>query len=340
MVLPNTPDIIYQPNKVTNGRYEGFSGMQWRILCCLVSRLQRAIELEMQGKKVDAGDFFRECTEKEGLEVIIPLGSITTRKNYPEIKHAAEKLRIIGVNFPVTRNGEKYRRYTGLINEYDIPEREKGQKLFLHLYLRKEVAQILISIEKKLNGSPMQFTSFQFTVAMSFKNKYSYKLYWLISSWKSKGGFFITLANLKLDLGLFNNEYPNYADFKKRVLLPVQKELKEKADCWFNHSERDFEVWSGNKITGLNFKIIEHKNSDKTNQMWDYVKSMLRLHCGFGEKHIRSLRPIFNENNKYEEVMVKINELTNYVSNPDKPIKNKQAYMASALLSGFIHSEG
>lgn len=113
----------------------------------------------------------------------------------------------------------------------------------------------------------------------------------------------------------------------------------EKADCWFNCREREFEIWSGNKITGLNFKIVERKDSDKSNEMWDYVRNMLRLHCGFGDKHIRNLRLIFNANNKYEHVMIKISELMDYISNPAKPIKNKQAYMVSALLTEFLHSD-
>lgn len=91
---------------------------------------------------------------------------------------------------------------------------------------------------------------------MKATNKYTYKLYMIISSWKQKGGFKISVEELKTQLGIHPNEYQLYKEFKRRVLVPVQNDLEFRSDCWFNCAKAGFEQRNERKVTYLNFKIM------------------------------------------------------------------------------------
>ncbi|RYX84803.1 RepB family plasmid replication initiator protein, partial [bacterium] len=113
----------------------------------------------------------------------------------------------------------------------------------------------------------------------------------IISSWKKKGGFIIALSVLKEQLGV-TDQYPNYYDFKRRVLLPAYEELLEKADCWFNCKGKDFEIRDGKTITHLSFKVITPEFAEEDSKKTAYIERILRDNYKFTDADIVSIESV------------------------------------------------
>jgi plasmid replication initiation protein len=107
----------------------------------------------------------------------------------------------------------------------------------------------------------------------------------LISSWKSKGGFTISIADFR-EMLMLGDKYPTYKDLKARVIKPAQDELFEKADCWFNCNTRDFEIRKGRTVTQLHFKVIVPDLKQLKEVKKQKIIEMLRIHFGFKEEHL------------------------------------------------------
>ena len=95
--------------------------------------------------------------------------------------------------------------------------------------IAKDVASLLVAIDRNMHGKPENYTSFILQVATNAKNKYTSRIYKLISSWKKKGGFYVPINDFRewIQLG---NKYQDYKEMKRRILMPVQQELENQAD--------------------------------------------------------------------------------------------------------------
>lgn len=332
IILPGQT-FIYQSNRVTNGRFEGFTLTQYKLLAAVMLQFQKAIQLEMEGKDWRQGDLFTDENNKDMVRVGIPLSYISKPNQYPDIVAQAKGLMNAKATLKSSQ-GDDYISIASIVTRIDVPKKEKGQSvLYMHLY--KDVAHTLIQIEKNIQGKPKNFTRFLYEVAISATNKYTPKLYMILCSWRAKGGFYITLEKLRRDLGLEDDEYPNYYDFKKRILIPVQSDLEKKADCWFNCSDKTFEDKKGKKVVGLNFKVIvPEAEEDKTDKA-DYCRQLLRMHAGFKDEHLAQLEPVFRGDFNIADVLFKIQELVFYVKENNSKISNPVSYIIKSMLNQF-----
>jgi plasmid replication initiation protein len=107
------------------------------------------------------------------------------------------------------------------------------------------------------------FTQYKLVNILSMKSKYSPRIYEILkcNEFKKQGYIEIVLADLKKLLKA-ENIYPLYGDFKRRVLLPVQKELKKLSDISFNFEE----IKTGRTITSLKFYINSNNSSNKARE--------------------------------------------------------------------------
>lgn len=96
------------------------------------------------------------------------------------------------------------------------------------------------------------FTKFTLGYVVSLKSAYSFRIYELLKQYYNtqKRERFFTLHELKQRLGV-GNGYARYNNFKQRVLLPAQKELKHKTDIEFTFEEE--REWK--KVVGIKFII-------------------------------------------------------------------------------------
>lgn len=114
---------------------------------------------------------------------------------------------------------------------------------------------------------------------------------------------------------IVKEEYPLYANFKSRVILTAQKELKQKTDIYFSFKE----IKQGRKVVAIEFEIFENtKNKKKIQNTVDFEQISLE---------ILTLQEQFKEKTKvdikYEELDKLVKEkgfdtVKKYIDNWDK----------------------
>jgi hypothetical protein len=113
-----------------------------------------------------------------------------------------------------------------------------------------------------------QFTSYQLINIIKLKHKYSIRLYELLKQYEGIGRRRFTLEGLRQILALDDEEYKRYRDFKRWVLLPAQKELKEKTDISFEWNEEK----SRRVCTAIEFIIFSQTRPQSANSNDEPIK--------------------------------------------------------------------
>jgi hypothetical protein len=338
IILPGTTTTIYQPNRVTNARYRGFTLIQSKVFVSLIKQLQIAIRLDMEGKNWQQLDIF-DSPDKRLFKVGIPLADIGKPVQYKEISESCQALTRLSIKIQPPAG---YTSIATLAARVDIPVKERGRSI-VYIYMLREVGEQLIKIDKSLNGNPEKFTRYIYEVAMRSKNKYTAKVYQIISSWKARGGLRVSYKAFREQLGIEENEYPEYSDFKRRVLIPVQEELENKADCWFLCNARGFVEREGKKVVRLNFKIITAAHAEDNNFRAENIRHLLRNHVeGFEDTHIERLSPIFTGRLDYQAVQLKLLSLKDWLEKNrgrdanGSAINDIASWVCTSLLNEFL----
>lgn len=329
VLLPEVRNYVIQPNRITNAIYN-YTLFQERIFTAIMYYLQEPITYSMKNLNYHQLNLF---TSSDKVRINIPLKDISRPEQYKDVKKAIIEMASIVLEIPYTTKDKKERlRVTNLFSA-DIPA-HADYSSFVSIDMEKVVAKKLIDIDKDFSAKPINYTRYIYEIAQNAESKYTSRLYKIISSWKKKGAFIITLDQLKESLGIVN-KYPSYSDFKRRVLLPAQAELYEKADCWFNCKAKDFEVRDGKTVTHLNFKVITPEFAQEDSKKTEYIKNILKSHFGFSDIDLDVLRPIFNsEDISRQDMINKIMQIAEHLSIHHE-IVHKKEYVLKSLQNEF-----
>jgi Initiator Replication protein len=333
LLSPDLKTIIYQPNKVTKAIYD-YSLIQEKVFNTIMFYLQDAIQGRMKGNDYTQLSLFKVDGDNY-IKLNIPLKVITKYpQQYPNIIKSLIQLSTIPVTFPFYDEKRKENRiaFSGLITG-DFPEKS-SYKSTITIIMRREIAKLLIDIDIDNYRRPINYTKYVFEIAQSAKNKYTPRIYKLISSWKVKGQFTISLEEFRKWLGV-EQKYKFYRDIKVNILLPVQKELIKKADCWFNCDEDDFLVKNGRIVTHFNFKVFSNDFNEKEEKLRDYAKYLLIDHYNFAEEDFLKINSIFQSSNNIASILEKIAYVQDVIRNSKPPITNVKNYIQTALLNEF-----
>ena len=99
------------------------------------------------------------------------------------------------------------------------------------------------------------FTSCRLEMLLSFKSQYTMRIYGLLKQQQNIGIREIEIQILREMLGLRQDLHTEYSNFKINLLKPAQKELKEKADLFFEFEEIKY----GRKVSAIRFHIFTRK---------------------------------------------------------------------------------
>lgn len=295
---------VYQPNNITKSVYS-YTLIQERIFNYMVYWLQTYMVKVMNGTQIQQLDLFHEVPNQDYIDIDIPMYLIAKPRQYNEVRIRALEMTTTAVKVETKRkNGEKIDAVQPIIVRVEL-EHVKKRTAILPIRMSKEVAMMMLNIERS-SLSPINYTSFMLDVALSMGNKYSPRLYKLMSSWKEKGFYFTTIDALRsfLDLG---NKYKNYETLKRCILLPVQQELKDKADIYFELSETK----EHNRVVKLNFVIKpNNQGADESNinyrtKQWETIVRNLRNGFKLDDKGISLISKIKDTAN-LKEVHTKI----------------------------------
>ena len=279
VTLPATQDYCFQPNRITDAIYD-YTLIQEKLFNSVMFKLQDAIKISYKGENYQQLTLWKNMEVEGKGNLKIPLSDITIPQHYASVKKALEKLASIVVKIPVKEN---MLRITGLLTA-EIPNVPDYNSI-IDIYIDKLVAKYLIEIEKDSYGKPIQWTYFMYQVAQNASNKYTARIYKRLCSWKKKGGLTMSLEEFR-DWLVLGDKYKSFSDIKKFILVPVQNELFEKADLWFNCKVDNFVTRKCNKVTHLNFKIITPDLLEREDKLKDQAFNMLRTYFKFQDKHI------------------------------------------------------
>lgn len=96
-----------------------------------------------------------------------------------------------------------------------------------------------------------EFTSYKLENVVKLRSSYAIRIYELLKQYEKIQERTFRVSDLRKILGV-ENVYPAYGNFKQRVLIPAQKELKKKTDISFEIEE----IKAGRKIDKVRFYII------------------------------------------------------------------------------------
>jgi len=132
-----------------------------------------------------------------------------------------------------------------------------------HAFYRFGEGIVEISVSNKLKPYLIElnkhFTSISLRVAVSLKSSYSIRIYELLKQYQKIGQREITVADLRLYLGIKPKQYEKYAWFKRRTVLSSQQEINAKSDIHFEFEE----IKRGRKVHALKFTITKNDDTAK-----------------------------------------------------------------------------
>lgn len=151
-----------------------------------------------------------------------------------------------------------------------------------------------------------KFTVYSLQIAVKFDSAYSIRIYELLKQYEKIGERAIPVKELRELLGIKKEEYKRYNDFKKRVILKAYKELKEKADIYFEFEEKK----RGRKIEEIVFHIYKNPNfKEDIQEIKDNKETKIKVITAEEETQTEEKKPTLRVQN--EELLEKIKEYTN-----------------------------
>lgn len=169
------------------------------------------------------------------------LGIETSKRFYTDVRKAVRKLikRVITVD----RKGRN-------IDLNWIQAAEYGEKGFVKICINQVLKPYLLNLKA-------HFTKYYIGYVVHLRSTYSIRIYELLKRFENLGEVTFEVPRLKKVLGLEQDEYPLYGNFKNKVILVAQKELAEKTDVAFTFTETK----EGKKVASLRFIMV--KNTPK-----------------------------------------------------------------------------
>lgn len=217
--------LIVQDNAITSARYE-MNALEKNIIYMMMSQL----------KKDDKADTIYYVSVRELMD------KTATRNSYEDFKRATEQLlgRILQIHRP---NGNLLQVAMISSAEYVV-----GQGV-IEIGLDPKIRPFFFDLKQN-------FTAFQLHMALSLDSKYAKRVYEMLAQYRNLGELKIDVVELKRRLYLYDDktgieQYKNWADFERRILIVAQKEINEKTDLRVTYTT----VKAGRRVASLHFII-------------------------------------------------------------------------------------
>jgi plasmid replication initiation protein len=310
---------LYQSNKITEARYD-FSLVEKRCLYLIIREVRkRYIETDTGDKNLF--DNLVLYFKPEDLEPVI-----SGEKNNSKIYKALKSLNQKNIQVETKENW-----ITMVFINY--AEHKKGS------HIEIEVSRKLLPLLVNLANN---YTAYSLNVALSLKSEYSQRFYEICSQWKNAGGFKIDVEELKERFGI-SDKYKEFKDFRKRVLEPAKKELKDlfdkgECDLYFNYSE----IKQGRKITTISFKIVvgEQKIEDIKEVYYFVAKELYSLFEVLKKPANKDFVELcLNKMHLEPELMKHVQNKINYANKMQYPLEVKIPYIRHILNEDIIGAD-
>lgn len=186
-------------------------------------------------------------------DIVRDFGLENDKASYEHIRQAADKL--ADKRFYVRYEEEGTPRYfkVPVVSKVDAAEKTADRVIESQRYIK---IQFHPDMKPFLLQLKQQFTIYDVRNILRLPSPYSIRIYELLKQYEKIGRRSFELQELKEILGL-DKEYPKYGNFKQRVILKAQKDLKKYTDIYFTFDQHK----KGRSVYKLTFYI--HKNEQK-----------------------------------------------------------------------------
>jgi len=171
------------------------------------------------------------------------------------------------------------------------------------------------------------FTQYQLANVMKLKSFYSIRIYELLKQYESFNVRTFEIKELREWLGIAENKYKKYNDFKKKVLLVATNEITQKTDLVTSFEE----IKSQRKITKIKFVFKRERKSESIDlheKTYKIPHSILKI-----------LSEEYRINSIYSLIEPYLNDLDFLISNIEYANKNCKenypAYLKLALKNDY-----
>lgn len=325
---------IIQPVTVTIMR-QGFSKIQNRALICVIDKLQSCFHDLLNGRPVSL--YNTESSSKEKVSFKIALNEFGVDKNnYKALREALKKLPQMPIEIPYkSSTGKLYDKFTNLCNVLIPKDRYSN---YVIIEIDKDVANRLINRDFGYQNL------FKSVILHKCSNKYSQRIYMMITAWKKKQSFEITTSEFRKIL-MIEKKYPEFRLLAYNVLEPARKELEElalagKSDCYFTYEK----LYRGSKHTKepdkIAFKVIESPKlaNEETAKGWgvkkNYYRDMLMRHFNLKESESEEYASMLTVEN-YASALECMMNIMNYANSNTQRIFDRRKYIITSLDNFF-----
>jgi plasmid replication initiation protein len=182
------------------------------------------------------------------------------------------------------------------------------------------------------------YTSYRLKNVLELKGKYSIRMYEILKSNEFKKIAVIEVDELRKILKADKGSYLIYQNFRNRIILQAQKELKNLTDIYFEFEE----IKTGRKVTSLKFYIKPNKKVEapKVKQVKNEIAIDKETPLDLIENDIERIKNITNNEFNEKTLMLfrnlsdgdinKIKKLYDYMNTKDVQ-ENRTGYMRKLL---------
>ncbi|MDZ7706256.1 MAG: replication initiation protein [Trueperaceae bacterium] len=225
--------MVTQANKLSTAAYS--MTLREKRLVMLVASVIRKDDEHMKRYSFPAAD------------VMNFLGLENNNNGYNELRSVTGELlsRVVDISTPETKRG--YRQFQWMASASYIPKEDSGTgQAMLELQAHSEMRPFLLELKEHFSSIPFA----EIARLPSFHSVRIFEILWAKSHQLMRGTVKISLEELKKMLKL-EKQYPNFADFRKRVLDKAQQDLDEKTPLSFTYEVEK----QGVKVVGLVFTV-------------------------------------------------------------------------------------
>ncbi len=140
------------------------------------------------------------------------------------------------------RNGGRLRKYLGELQHCHIFVSLKGESISRPLIAGFDYPQFSRTVDIHISEFVVQtllttedgYFTFSKSLALSITNRYTLRIYWLVCSWKQKGGFAITAERFRRQFGL-GRAYGRIDNLTLKIIQPACQEMKDRFPVFFEY---------------------------------------------------------------------------------------------------------
>ena len=310
--------MLRQPYAVTLAKHR-LNVHEMRIMFRVIEALQSDVKYNQSAKEVGQTLFGNKILQLR-TKGLLPEGS----KNHGCVRKALDSLTKRRLTIQGEDKDGKYELYTGLILE--------GKYYCNNEFVKVEISKNLLPCFLALAKN---YSKYLLEVAFNASSPNIMKLYQYISHcyWRKELNKNLEIGEIRewLQMG---DKYSNPYNFRLRVLEPAIKELKEKADVYF---EIDKPIKSSKQILGWKINIFKKATSQEELQRASRLEQDIRFYL---TDHFKLKLMDVSIFDKYIEspewqphIWAAMHRVDNRMRTTDKnkKVKSRRAYMIQAL---------